>query len=160
MKRQAPERIPPLHIEKIIQAGVLGALFSVMISSFTPRGIQLYFIPSFISSVLIIFLFRVRRLEDAVAVAFAVYLFADALLGGMTLGYFYIENIPLSEAYRGYSLTLIDVAGCVSNPISALIAAYIGNKLVLNIWRRRREKRRLYYIFEDEESWRGVIYNI
>jgi len=160
MRRQAPERIPPLHIENIIQAGVLGAFFSVMISSFTPRGIQLYFIPSFISSVLIIFLFRVRRLEDAVAVAFAVYLFADALLGGMTLGYFYIENIPLSEAYRGYSLTLIDVAGCVSNPISALIAAYIGNKLVLNIWRRRREKRRLYYIFEDEESWRGVIYNI
>ena len=151
MRRQAPERIPPLHIENIIQAGVLGAFFSVMISSFTPRGIQLYFIPSFISSVLIIFLFRVRRLEDAVAVAFAVYLFADALLGGMTLGYFYIENIPLSEAYRGYSLTLIDVAGCVSNPISALIAAYIGNKLVLNIW-RRREKRRPYYIFEDEEK--------
>jgi len=150
VRRQAPERIPPLHIEKIIQAGVLGAFFSVMISSFTPRGIQLYFIPSFISSILVIFLFRVRRLEDAVAVAFAVYLFADALLGGMTLGYLYIENIPLSEAYRGYSLTLIDVAGCISNPISALIAAYIGNKLVLNIW-RRREKRRLYYIFEDEE---------
>jgi len=159
MRRQAPERIPPLHIEKIIQAGVLGAFFSVMISSFTPRGIQLYFIPSFISSMLVIFLFRVRRLEDAVAVAFAVYLFADALLGGMTLGYLYIENIPLSEAYRGYSLTLIDVAGYISNPVSALIAAYVGNKLVLNIW-RREENRRPDYIFEDEEKGGGIIYNI
>jgi len=159
MRRQAPERIPPLHIEKIIQAGVLGAFFSVMISSFTPRGIQLYFIPSFISSMLVIFLFRVRRLEDAVAVAFAVYLFADALLGGMTLGYLYIQNISLSEAYRGYSLTLIDVAGYISNPVSALIAAYVGNKLVLNIW-RREENRRPDYIFEDEEKGGGIIYNI
>ena len=159
MRRQAPERIPPLHIEKIIQAGVLGAFFSVMISSFTPRGIQLYFIPSFISSMLVIFLLRVRRLEDAVAVAFAVYLFADALLGGMTLGYLYIQNISLSEAYRGYSLTLIDVAGYISNPVSALIAAYVGNKLVLNIW-RREENRRPDYIFEDEEKGGGIIYNI
>jgi len=149
---QESKRIPPLHIERIIQAGVLGAFFSVMISSFTPPGIRLYFIPSFISSILAIFLFKVRRLEDAVAVAFAVYLFADAFLGGITLGYLYIENIPLSEAYRGYSLTFIDVAGCISNPISALIAAYIGNKLVLKI-RRRGEDRRAYYMFENEERW-------
>ena len=159
MRRQVQERIPPLHVEKIIQAGVLGAFFSVLISSLTPRGIQLYFIPSFVSSVLIIFLFRVRRLEDAIAIAFAVYLFADALLGGMTLGYLYIENIPLSEAYRGYSLTFIDVAGYIFNPVSALIAAYVGNKLVLNVW-RREENRRVDYIFEDEEQSRGIIYNI
>lgn len=86
------------------------------------------------------------------------YLFADALMGGMTLGYLYIENIPLSEAYRGYSLTFIDVAGYISNPVSALIAAYVGNKLVLNI-SRREENRRPDYIFEDEEKSRGIIYN-
>ena len=81
---------PSISIGKIIQAGILGAFLSVMISSLSPPEIQLYFIPSFVSSIAVIFLFRARRLEEAVIVSFSVYLFADAILGGIIFGSLYV----------------------------------------------------------------------
>lgn len=148
-----------MSIEKSIQAGVLGAFISVMISSLSPPWIQLYFIPSFLSSVLVIFLFRARRLDEAVTIAFAVYLFADAILGGIIFGSLYIQNISLSEAYRGYMLTFLDVATLVFDPVSALIAAYIGNKLILSIGGKVKEPKKVDYRFKEEKEPGGIIYS-
>jgi len=169
------QRLPSMSIGKVMQAGILGAFLSVMISSLSPPEVQLYFIPSFVSSVIVIFLFRARRLEEAVITSFSVYqvqlyfipsfvssviviflfrarrleeavitsfsvyLFADAILSGIVLGTLYAENIPLSEAYTGYMITLLDVVMYVFNPISALIAAYLGNKLMISMGGKTEE---------------------
>jgi len=142
-----------------MQAGILGAFLSVMITSLSPLEIQLYFIPSFVSSVIVIFLFRARRLEEAVMISFSVYLFADAILGGIIFGSLYVQNIPLSEAYGGYMLTFIDVAMYVFNPISALIAAYVGNKTILSIEKKTEEPERVGYGLKEKEEPGGIIYS-
>jgi len=158
--KKAPtfQQYPSASLGKIIQAGVLGAFISVMLSSLTSPEVQLYFIPSFISSILMIFLFRVKRLEEAVTIAFSVYLFADAILGGMIFGSLYIENISLSEAYRGYMLTFLDIATIVFNPVSALIAAYLGNKLLKSVGVKSEKQEKTDYRFKKEKEPGGVIY--
>jgi len=150
---------PLVSIGKIMQAGILGAFISVMISSLSPLEIQLYFIPSFVSSVAVIFLFRARRLDEAVTIAFSVYLFADAILGGIIFGSLYVQNISLSEAYRGYMLTFLDVATIVFNPISALIAAYVGNKLISSVEVKTEKQEEVEYGFKEEKEPGGIIYS-
>ena len=156
--KTVPPKLPSVSIAKIIQAGVLGAFLSVMISSLSPPWLQLYFIPSFVSSVLVIFLFRARGIEESVTISFAVYLFADAILGGIIFGSLYVQSIPLSDAYRGYVLTFLDVAAYVFNPVSALIAAYIGNRLNSSIGKTEEPKRIDYRIKEEKEPG-GIIYS-
>ena len=152
------QQLPSVSIGKIIQAGILGAFLSVMISFLSPPEIQLYFIPSFVSSVAMIFLFRAKRLEEAVMISFSVYLFADAILGGIIFGSLYIQNISLSEAYSGYMLTFIDVAMYVFNPVSALIAAYVGNRAILSTEGKTEEQERADYRLREKEEPGGIIY--
>ena len=158
-EKHIAERPSSVSLEKMLQASILGAFISVMISSLSPSGIQLYFIPSFVSSVIVIFLFRARRIEDAVTIALAVYLFADAILGGIIFGSLYVENIPLSEAYRGYMLSFLDVATYVFNPVSALIAAYIGNKLIPSIEVKTEKETQVDYSLKEEKEPGGIIYS-
>jgi len=108
---------------------------------------------------LVIFLFRARRLDEAVSIALAVYLFEDAILGGVIFGSLYIQNIPLSEAYRGYMLTFLDVAMYVFKPISALIAAYLGNKMILSVGGKVEEPEKVEYGVKEEKEPGGIIYN-
>ena len=150
---------PSASIGKVIQAGILGAFLSAMISSLSPLDVQLYFIPSFVSSVLVIFLFRARRLDEAVPIALSVYLFADAILGGIIFGSLYVQNISLSEAYRGYMLTFLDVAMYVFNPVSALIAAYVGNKLISSVEVKTEKQEEVEYGFKEEKEPGGIIYS-
>jgi len=157
--RKKPALQPSVSIGKIMQAGVLGAFISVMITSLSPPETQLYFIPSFISSVIVIFLFRARRLDEAVTIAFSVYLFADAILGGIIFGSLYVQNIPLGEAYGSYMLTFLDVATYVFNPVSALIAAYVGNKLISSTKVKTEEPERAEYRIKEEKEPGGIIYS-
>jgi hypothetical protein len=158
-KAPTPPQVPGTSLGRIIQAGVLGAFISVMISSLSVPDVHLYFIPSFVSSVLVVFLFRVRRLEEAVTIAFSVYLFADAVLGGIIFGSLYVNNIPLSEAYRGYMLSFLDVATYVFNPVSALIAAYLGNKLIMSVGPKTEKPEKIDYRLKEERGPGGVIYD-
>ena len=162
MRMHGFSRAALMSAGRILQAGILGAFISVMISSLSPPGVKLYFIPSFVSSLLVIFLFRPRRFEDAMTISFIAYLFSDAILGGMIFGSLYMEGISLSEAYRGYLLTFLDVAAYAFNPVSALIAAYIGNKIASGMIGESREYEGTaeQYASEESEGPGGVIYSL
>ena len=161
-RAHTPSRVALMSAGRILQAGILGAFISVMISSLAPPRVQLYFIPSFVSSLLVIFLFRTRRFEEAITISFAVYLFSDAILGGIIFGSLYIKGISLSEAYRGYMLTFLDVAAYVFNPVSALIAAYLGNRIALSMIGESGEYERTAEQYASEEAGGpgGVIYSL
>jgi len=158
-RKPAFQQFPSVSIGKVMQAGMLGAFLSVMISSLSMSEIQLYFIPSFVSSVIVIFLFKARKLEEAVIISLSAYLFADAILGGIMLGSLYVQNIPLSEIYSGYMLTFLDVVMYVFNPISALIAAYAGNRLILSMGGKTETQRRVDYRIKEKEEPGGIIYS-
>jgi len=95
-------------------------------------------------------------------ISFIVYLFSDAILGGMIFGTLYMEGISLSEAYRGYLLTFLDVAAYAFNPVSALIAAYIGNKIASGMIGEsgKYEGTAEQYASEEAEGPGGVIYSL
>ena len=150
---------------RILQAGVIGAFLSILISSFSPPGLYLYFIPSFLSSLVAIYLSRARRLVEAVAIALTVYLFADGISTGLTLGAFYAEGISLSDAYAGYMPTLLDIIMYSADPVTAVVAGYIGVRLTTRgqprtpppiTYRRRKEPGGVIYSLEADAEQRSA----
>lgn len=129
--------------------GLIGALLSVMISAFS--GVELYFIPSFVSSILIIYVYRINDFKESLIVTFTVYLFAEGISAGFVLGYSYAFNIPYEFSL---SPKIWEVILYSFNPISAFIAAYIG----VRISPKRREL--VLVPQKREEGPGGVIYNL
>lgn len=134
---------------RYIAIGLVGAFLSVMITSFSGE-VNLYFIPSFISSIFIIYVYRINEFKDSIIVTLAVYLLADGILGTIVLGQLYFLN----EEYC-FRPELWDVMLYPFNPISAFIAAYVG----VRISPKRREAP-ILTPYRKEEGPGGVIYNL
>lgn len=141
---------------RILQAGVIGAFLSILMSSFAPQGVDLYFIPSFLSSLIAIYLSRARRLVEAVAIALTVYLFADGILTGIALGSLYSGGIPLAELYGNYVPTLLDAIMYSADPVTALVAGYVGVRLTT----RGQPRRPSPITYRRREEPGGVIYSL
>ena len=120
-------------VGRILQAGVLGAFISMMIQYFSPPGIDLYFIPSFLASLIVVYLSKAHKLEQTITIALCVYIFADAMVGGLVLGTLYAQGISLAMYYSvtfgNNPPSAIYVIIYVVNPVTALIAGYIGSML-------------------------------
>jgi len=134
---------------KYFVIGLIGAFLSTMISTFSP-GIDLYFLPSFVSSIFIIYVYRVNEFKESLIATFVVYLFADGILGTLVLGQYYFLNETIAITPQ-----LWDVVVYPLNPVSAFIAAYIGAR----VSPRRREEHVLVP-YKREEGPGGVIYNL
>jgi hypothetical protein len=141
---------------KIFQAGILGALISIMILSFSPVGLDLYFIPSFFSSIIAIYLNKPRRMDLAISIALAVYLFTDGITAGISLGTLYLQDISLAEAYGNYVPTLVDVILFTASPVSAIAAGYIGNRLTS---KPQKEKYQPFNYKRRDKSG-GIIFSL
>ena len=125
-------------IIKLLEAGLLGAFLSIMIGSLNSSGINLSFLPSFIGALVSIFLFKTRRLDEAITIALAVYIFSDAIINVINLASLYFSNMSwidlagqMPEVYDELHQvpTLLDVIIYAIDPISAIAAAYIGLKI-------------------------------
>ena len=145
--------IPAPPVASLIRLGILGTLLSITISMFT-SSVDLYFLPSFISSLAVIFFSRTNRFRDAMIIAMTTYLFTDAIAAGLTLGYLYAFNEPLASLYGNYVPTLLDVLMYSISPITAIIASYIGSKLSL----RGREE--VYVHGEEKRPSSTVVYSL
>ncbi len=157
VKRKAEVAIYPRdNIAKILQSGVTGAFLSLLIYyTLSAYGnISVYFFPSFISSLLVVYFSKTSRLSEAVGISLAVYLFADAMNAGIALGFLSSQGITLAEAYGDYVPTMVDVIMYTANPITAVIAGYLGAKL--NSKARVKEPSQI--IYERREEPGGVIY--
>jgi hypothetical protein len=144
-----------VNVWRILQAGLLGAFLSTTILYFFP-GVNLYFIPSFISSLAVIYLFRPRGLYESIAISLAVYLLADGIWGGMFLGTYHLQNISLADVYGNYVPTLADVIFYVSNPITAVIGGYIGSRFIS----KPKYKMTPPYGNKRRQERGGIVYNL
>jgi hypothetical protein len=125
------------NIMNFLSAGLVGAFLSVTISLFS-MPVDLYFIPSFVSSLIVIYLAKTEKLKDATIIAMTVFLFANAIINGVNLGTLYINNKSLSEypEVANRVPTLLDVIMYTASPIMAIVAGYIG----VNLTPKRREE--------------------
>jgi len=139
-------------VTRILTAGLFGAFLSVMINSLSPMG-NLYFLPSFLSSIFIIYLYKVNNIKEALAIAFAIYLFADGVIAALILGYCYFNHEPYSKMIEGWIPELWEVLLYTLNPVSAFLAGYIGARLT------SRAKEVTTRIPERRGGPGGVIYS-
>ncbi|MCS7120650.1 MAG: zinc ribbon domain-containing protein [Nitrososphaerota archaeon] len=146
------------NLARILQSGITGAFLSLLIiylvSAFT--NADLYFLPSFLSSLLIIYFYRVRRFDEAVCISLAIYLFAEGMIAGLNLGYLYSNGIPLAEVYGDYVPTIVDVIMYASNPVTAVIAGYLGARLSFGSQPREATP----VTVEGRREPGGVIYSV
>jgi hypothetical protein len=152
-------------IIKLLEAGLLGAFLAIMIGSLNSSGINLYFLPSFIGALVSIFLFKTRRLDEAITIALAVYIFSDAIINVINLASLYFSNMSwidlagqMPEVYDELHQvpTLLDVIIYAIDPISAIAAAYIGLKITPKP--HTMEPAPYQYGKRDEQG--GIVYSV
>jgi hypothetical protein len=152
---------PSDRIEKLIRLGLLGTLLSFSITYLIASlagSIELYFIPSFLSSLVIIYFSRTKNLKDAIIVAAVIYLFTEAIFNGLFLGTLLAMQQSIdsyyAEYYRNYVPTIVDVLMYSISPVTAIIAGYIGSKMAL----RGREE--MYGYLRERSIGPTLAYNI
>lgn len=136
------------NAQKYLFIGLIGAFLSVMINTFSM--INLYFVPSFLSSIFVIYIYRVNRLKDSLVSVFAVYLFADGIIGTLILGQYYVLNTSITITPE-----ILDVILYPFSPISAFISAYLGVKIS-----PKRTEESMSSHYKTEEGPGGVIYYV
>jgi len=122
-------------LEMITRLSLAGVFLSLLITSLiavTAEGFELYFIPTFISALIIIYASRTKNLKDAIIISALIYLITDALLSGLLLGTLYAQGIKLASYYSAYykdAPTLIDVILYTISPVTAILAGFAGYKI-------------------------------
>jgi hypothetical protein len=115
-----------------------------------------------------IFLFRARRLEEALFIALAVYFFTDGIITAINWSSLYLSNMSYATLVSTGSYpeltnvpTLGDVLLYSIDPIAAIVAAYIGYKLTSKTYveeatvhphERREEQGGIVYSVDSEEQ--------
>jgi len=143
-------------ITGVLNRGLLGAFLSVTIWYFSVN-VDLFFLPSFIASLIVTYLSRVKRFKDAALIALTVYLFSDAIEAGIILGSLYAANEPLAALYGNYVPTLFDVIMFTVSPLTALVAGYIGARLAPG---KEEEALPISYDRKEGSGPGGVVYSL
>jgi len=143
-------------VTSFLNKGLLGAFLSVTMWYFSPN-VDLFFLPSFMASLIVTYLSRVKRFKDATLIALTIYLFADAIEAGIVLGSVYASNEPLASLYGDYVPTLFDVLMYTVSPLTALVAGYIGARLAPG---KEEEALPISYNRKEESGPGGVVYSI
>ena len=110
-------------MDRSIKAGVSGFLLAVVINLLSP--VYLYFIPSFLVAILVIYVFRLGTLKEGLVAAFMTYIFCDGILNtlGSTTYYFANESIP------SFDVDVWTMLSPIVSAVTAVIAGYIGVRL-------------------------------
>lgn len=120
------------NIMRPILLGLLGSFLALAIDSmisFINSAANVYFIPYFIASLIVIYFSGTKNEKDGVITAIVTYLFTDAIFASTLLGELYITGQPLASLYNHYVPTLLDVFMYAISPVTALLAGYIGSKI-------------------------------
>jgi len=133
---------------RYIVAGLMGAFLSVMVASLS--GIDLYFLPSFASSIFVIYMYRISGFKESLVATLTVYLFTDGILGTLVLGEYFILNETITFTPKIWDVILYSL-----NPISALISSYIGSRIS-----PKRKQEPVLAPYRREEGPGGVIYSL
>jgi hypothetical protein len=108
-----------LNMDQSIKAGVYGFLLAIIINLFSP--IYLYFVPSFLAAIFVIYIFRLGTLKDGLVAAFITYIFSEGILDTISLATLYLTSEPYT-----LSVDIWIVFSPIVSSITALIAGYAG----------------------------------
>jgi hypothetical protein len=110
-------------MDRSIKAGVSGFLLAVVINLLSP--VYLYFIPSFLVAILVIYVFRLGTLKEGLVAAFMTYIFCDGILNTLGLATYYFAN----ESIPSFDVDVWIMLSPIVSAVTAVIAGYIGVRL-------------------------------
>jgi hypothetical protein len=108
-------------MDQSIKAGILGTILTVFVSITIYVPSPFDFLPIFIVSIFIVYIFRLSTLKDALLAVFMTYVFNNGILGTLTLAIYYTNNEPYTFPVDPYT-----ILSPIITSISVIIAAYIG----------------------------------
>ena len=119
-------------MDQSIKAGVVGFSLAVIINVFLPVALPLTleFVPAFLAALIAIFYFKMRTFKDALVATLITYFFNDAILTSFGLAQYYNKPYPLTADASAVLSPIIEA-------ITAIIAAYVGARLVQGIKPRK-----------------------
>lgn len=105
-------------MEPVLKAGFAGVIIAFVIT-FAFFEFNLYFFPSFVASLIVIYFFELKSTKDAVLAAFTVYIFTEWILSSLSF---------LVSIGQTFTITVDDgmVLGQIFTPLTALVAGFIG----------------------------------
>jgi hypothetical protein len=104
-------------MDRSITAGITGFLVAIAINVLSP--VNLYFLPSFLVSILIIYYFRLGTLREGLVAAFMTYIFTDGVYQTIAGAIYYNQQYS-------FHVDAWTVVSPIVSAITAVIAAYIG----------------------------------
>jgi hypothetical protein len=107
-------------MDPAIKAGISGFVLAIIINLFSP--VYLYFVPSLLAAILVVYVFRLGTLKDGLVATFMTYIFNDGILGTISLATFYAENKP----YPSVTIDVWTMFSPLVEAVTAMIAAYVG----------------------------------
>ena len=110
-------------MDRSIKAGVSGFLLAVVINLLSP--VYLYFIPSFLVAILVIYVFRLGTLKEGLVAAFMTYIFCDGILNTLGSATYYFAN----ESIPSFDVDVWTMLSPIVSAVTAVIAGYIGVRL-------------------------------
>ncbi|HVP92632.1 MAG TPA: hypothetical protein VMS94_02695 [Acidobacteriota bacterium] len=110
-------------MDRCISAGIFGFLLAVTINFVSLlSGVYLYFVPSFLASIIAVYVFKLETLREGLVAAFMIYIFNDGILNTISLATYYFTNTQV-EAFTVDVWTMVSP---IVSAISAMVAAYLG----------------------------------
>jgi hypothetical protein len=143
-------------VKTFFELGLLGGFISTVIQELFLGG-SLFFLPAFLSSIIVMYFYKTKKFEQALMISMTIYLFADAIEAGIILGPLLINNQPIASLYGAYVPTFIDIVLYMVYPITALVAGYIGFNIVP---KKRRENTPIRYKKGNEKGFGGIVYSL
>ncbi len=138
-----------------LKIAIPGAILSITIILFS-APLDLYFIPSFVASIIVVYLSRTKKIDDAIVISAIVYLLTDGIINGTNLAVLYVNN----QSFAAYPEivnkvpTLLDVLMYIISPITVFVAAYLGSR-----FSPKTGNKPMHPYKKDEESGPGgVVY--
>jgi hypothetical protein len=114
-------------MDRSIKAGIYGFVLVVIVELFLPEvpsylNFYINFVPSFLVSLLVIYIFRLRDFKDGLVAAFMTYILSYGIVETLGFAALYLEKSSLPSV-------TVD-AGVISLPIvwagTAVLAGYLG----------------------------------
>ena len=138
-----------------LKIAIPGAILSITIILFS-APLDLYFIPSFVASLIVVYLSRTKKIEYAIVISAIVYLLTDGIINGTNLAILYLNNQSFADYPEIVNKvpTLLDVLMYIISPITVFVAAYLGSRFSPKI-----ANKPMYSHKKDEGSGPGgVVY--
>ena len=109
-------------MESYLKAGILAIISTSVLKVLTLGVLVPSFLPAFIVAIVLIVIFKIENIKEALVVVLMSYFFSTSLISTFMYVFLYFGGLTLIT----FQLTMLDIIDSLLTPITAIVAAFIG----------------------------------